>query len=528
MSNMNENINPGTPPHSNPESVGSPQQPLPPETPGTTQQPLPSKTTETPFYPYSSSGVPSSSPQIPTAQPRQSPVTPPANSVYVSQGTPANYYASSTGNVHYSYAQPHHQNQQQIPIQQGYAQQSMQQQNTSAKKMGGFKTFGLAFLGAALALTIGLGGYSIFGSSTQSGQGTTTVLGSTESSTISVEEDSTLAEAVANKALPSVVNIDVYTAAGYGYGSSSSGDLQESSLGSGVVLSKDGYIITNYHVIEAGDALEVTIGDEVYEATVVGSDPSSDLAVIKAEGANDLIPIEIGSSSDLTIGEWVMTIGSPFGLEQSVATGIVSATSRSQILEPMTGGSATIYTNLIQTDAAINPGNSGGALVNSDGQLIGINTLITSYSGNYSGVGFAIPVDYALNIAEQIINGETPSHAQLGVNLSTVNSATAQRYGLSVDSGAYVTQIYSGSSADKAGLKVGDIITKFDGQTVTSASDLMLDIRSKNPGDSVSIEYNRRGEVRTTEITLGSDADAVKQSSAQNSGRSGSGVDAAA
>ena len=166
------------------------------------------------------------------------------------------------------------------------------------------------------------------------------------------------------------------------------------------------------------------IRDRQYDADVVGADPSSDVAVIKARDASGLTAIEIGDSDDLVIGEWVMTIGSPFGLEQSVATGIVSATSRSQIMDSGTDmygqstGEATIYPNMIQTDAAINPGNSGGALVDADGKLIGINTLITSYSGNYSGVGFAIPVNYAVNLAQQIIDGKTPTHAQLGVSLS--------------------------------------------------------------------------------------------------------------
>ena len=217
-----------------------------------------------------------------------------------------------------------------------------------------------------------------------------------------------------------------------------------------------------------------------------------------------------------------MTIGSPFGLEQSVATGIVSATSRSQIMDAGTdqygqsSGETTIYPNMNQTDAAINPGNSGGALVDADGKLIGINTLITSYSGNYSGVGFAIPVNYAVNLAQQIIDGKTPTHAQLGVSLSTVNAQNAQRYGLSVDEGAYVAAVSAGSGAAEAGLQEGDIITKFDGQKVESASDLMLDVRSKNPGDKVKLEVNRNGETKEVEVTLGSDESSQSASTQQN------------
>lgn len=398
------------------------------------------------------------------------------------------------------------------------------------KKSHGGKTFLLAFAGAALACVIGLGGFGIWQTTMGTGTSNETSqiqLGSQESSVIdAASEDATLPEAVATKALPSVAAIDVYTnqssSYGYGYGSGSSdaSTLTQSSLGSGVVLTADGYIVTNYHVIEGADALKVTVGGNEYDAEVVGSDSSSDLAVIKAQDATDLTPVEIGDSDDLSIGEWVMTIGSPFGLEQSVATGIVSATSRSQIIDSSTTqgstSGTTIYPNMIQTDAAINPGNSGGALVDSDGNLIGINTLITSYSGNYSGVGFAIPVNYAVDIAQQIIDGETPTHAQLGVSLSTVNAQIAQRYGLAVDAGAYVAQVQSGGGAAEAGLEVGDIITMFDGQSVSSASDLMLDVRTKNPGDQVALEVNRNGETMEVEVTLGSDASAESASTQQN------------
>ncbi len=262
-------------------------------------------------------------------------------------------------------------------------------------------------------------------------------------------------------------------------------------------------------MVEGADALRVTIDGQEYEAEVVGTDPSSDLAVVKAKDASGLTAVELGDSDNLTIGEWVMSIGSPFGLEQSVATGIVSATNRSQIMDSSTDAygqsESTVYTNMIQTDAAINPGNSGGALVDADGKLIGINTLITSYSGNYSGVGFAIPVNYAMGIAQQIIDGENPSHAQLGVTMSTVNKQLAQRYGFAVDEGAYVSAVQQGSGAEAAGIQAGDIIVKFDGQDVTSASDLTIAVRSKSVGDTVPVEVNRDGQTLTMDVTLGSD-----------------------
>ncbi len=281
-------------------------------------------------------------------------------------------------------------------------------------------------------------------------------------------------------------------------------EYTESSLGSGIIISSDGYILTNYHVIEDADRLQVTADGGEYEAQVVGTDPSSDLAVLKID-ATDLTAIEIGSSSDLTVGEWVMALGSPYGLEQSVSTGIVSATSRTTT-ELNSDTSSAVYTNLIQTDAAINPGNSGGALVDKDGKLIGVNTLIASSSGSSSGVGFAIPVDYAINIAQQIIDGKQPSHAQLGVSATTVTSQLAERYGLGADSGAYISQVNAGSSAEQAGLQQGDIVTKLGDTDITSSSDLVLAVRSHNVGDTVTITYVRDGAENTAEVTLGSDS----------------------
>lgn len=439
-----------------------------------------------------------------------------------------------------------------IPPAQGYQQPGYQHSYTqpvvdakNPRKTSSGRTFGTAFAGAALACVIAFGGFAVYQNVTGAPSGSSVTLGASTNTEIKAQStDDTLPEAVAQKCLPSVAAIDVYTAQAstdmFGRSTSSSGALTESSLGSGVVLSEDGYIVTNNHVVAGADALKVTVGGEEYDADVVGTDESSDIAVIKLRNASGLTPVEIGDSDNLTIGEWVMSIGSPFGLEQSVATGIVSATSRSQIMSNSEsgggsdgygygyGGSSsqsggyTIYPNMIQTDAAINPGNSGGALVDSNGKLIGINTLITSYSGNYSGVGFAIPVNYAVNIAQQIIEGKTPTHAQLGVSLSTVNSQNAKRYGLKVDNGAYISAVNSGSGAAEAGLEEGDIVTKFDGNSVSSASDLMLDVRSKNPGDKVTLEINRNGDTKQIEVTLGSDESSQSASTQQNSSSSSS------
>lgn len=377
--------------------------------------------------------------------------------------------------------------------------------NEKIPRKTGVKIFLLGFLGAVVACALAFGVYSALGKNSSS-----VTLGSDGSGTnITVTgDDTTLAEAVAQKALPSVVNINVYTASqsqAQGFmRSSSTQEYTQSSLGSGVILSDDGYILTNYHVIEGADKLQVVASGGEYEAKVVGTDPSSDLAVIKIE-ASGLPAVEIGSSSDLVTGEWVMAVGSPFGLEQSVSTGIVSAVSRSSS-SLYSSESEAIYTNMIQTDAAINPGNSGGALVDKNGKLIGINTLIASTSGSSSGVGFAIPVDYAMKIAEQIIAGQTPSHAQLGVSLTTVNSSVAARYNLPVSEGAYVTRVTSNSGASKAGIAEGDIITKVGDSKVTSASDLIIAVRSHNPGDTVSVTFNRSGSEQTVDVVLGTDS----------------------
>ena len=397
------------------------------------------------------------------------------------------------------------------------------------------KTFLFGFLGALVACALSFGGFVAW--QTFSGTNANEVKESASipsdeaesgialgSQNPTVVEDGTgsitLAEAVAAKATPSVGCIYVYSAQSnyYNYYGASdtggSGELTQSSLGSGIVLTEDGYILTNYHVIENSDALKVNIEGTEYDAQIVGTDPSSDLAVIKAQDASGLTPADIGDSDDLTVGEWVMTVGSPFGLESSVATGVVSATSRSSIMENNSnymygyaGGSSepTLYPNMIQTDAAINPGNSGGALVDADGKVIGVNTLITSYSGNYSGVGFAIPINYAINIADQIIAGKTPTHAKMGVSISTVNSSVAKRYNLSVDAGAYVTEVVAGSGAEQAGIQVGDIITALDGTAVKTATDLSLAIRAHEPGATVPIMLNRNGKELELEVVLGSD-----------------------
>lgn len=365
------------------------------------------------------------------------------------------------------------------------------------------KTFAAGFAGAALACVISLGAYTAINGGTTS---TVTLGGSGSSITVS-GEDANLGEVVAQKVSPSVVSIETYVSKTSATGiasASSSNNLTQYGAGSGVIISADGYIVTNYHVIENTNKVMVSTGEKEYEAKVVGTDQSSDLAVLKIE-ANNLTAIEVGSSDGLKVGEWCMAVGSAFGLGQSVSTGIVSATNCTyDELNDETG--SAIYANMVQTDAAVNPGNSGGALVDKDGKFIGVTTMGATYSGDNSGVNFAIPVDYVMTIAQQIIDGKTPTHAQMGVTMNTINEQTAGYYGLSVTEGAYVTSVASKSGADKAGMKSGDIVTAIDGDKVSSALDVILAIRSHKTGDTLKVTINRDGSEQTLDVTLGSDS----------------------
>jgi putative serine protease PepD len=290
----------------------------------------------------------------------------------------------------------------------------------------------------------------------------------------------------------------------------------ESGQGSGVVISSDGQILTNNHVVAQaadGGQLSVTFSDgSDADARILGRDPATDLAVIQAEDVSDLTAAKLGSSGDLHVGDTVLAIGSPLGLDGSVSAGIVSALDRSITLsndvpespfgnggELQTTPSAVI--DAIQTDAAINPGNSGGALINADGEVVGINTAIASLAGGGGvgsqggniGVGFAIPIDSARSIAEQLIENGEVTHAFLGVRIADAENGE----------GAVVGQVDEGQPAADAGLEQGDVITKVDDTDITSGSDLTSAIRSHQPGDKVTITYTRDGDEKTAEVTLG-------------------------
>ena len=334
---------------------------------------------------------------------------------------------------------------------------------------------------------------------------TTFSTGANQSITINPsDEDTSTATAVAAKALPSVVTVNVETSDG------------SSGLGSGVIFDTDGDIITNNHVIEDAESITVTIDGKSYDAELVGTDASSDIAVVKVDlqGAS-VTPIEVGDSSELQVGDWVMSVGSPFGLEQSVSQGIVSALTRNELLESSSGN--TLYTNLIQVDAAINPGNSGGALVDNEGKLVGICTLYSSSTESFAGIGFAIPGNYAVQVAQKIINGETVTHAHIGLSMQTVNAQNAKVNKLSVTQGAYVADVTEGGPADEAGIQKGDIIIAIDGTQISSADAAILAVRSHEIGDTVKVTVMRNSEQMEFDVTLDDDEELQQQQAEEQS-----------
>ena len=270
-------------------------------------------------------------------------------------------------------------------------------------------------------------------------------------------------------------------------------------LGSGVVVNKDGYIITNNHVVEDADELQVPLGEQTYDAEVIGRDPESDLAVIKID-ADNLSPIKLGNSDNLAVGEWVLAIGNPFSelLDQTVTAGIVSAKGRTGL----TRGQIS-FEDFIQTDASINPGNSGGALVNLRGELVGINTMIFSASGGNVGIGFAIPINLAKNVMQQLIEKGRVTRGFLGVTISPLDDATAEAFGLDEPRGALVNEVNSGSPAEEAGIQEGDIILRVNNNRVEDSNDLMNKIAAYSPGTDVELLVWRDESEKEITVELG-------------------------
>ncbi len=272
-----------------------------------------------------------------------------------------------------------------------------------------------------------------------------------------------------------------------------SGGFQQKSLGSGFIIDREGYIVTNNHVVENADEIRVKLaGGKEFEAKVIGRDPKTDLALIKIKGSADLQPLTMGNSDDLKVGSWVVAVGSPFGLEQTVTAGIVSAKGRTIGAGP--------YDNFIQTDASINPGNSGGPLINTRGEVVGINTAIMA-SGQ--GIGFAIPVNMAKSVVPQLKDKGKVTRGWLGVSIQEVTPELAQSFGIKEKQGALVGEVIKESPAEKAGIEQGDVIVEFDGKPIKESRDLPQIVAATPIGKSVSVKLFRNGKTISKELRVG-------------------------
>ncbi|MBT7274835.1 MAG: Do family serine endopeptidase [Woeseiaceae bacterium] len=291
----------------------------------------------------------------------------------------------------------------------------------------------------------------------------------------------------------------------FGTPNSPNNQREVQSAGSGVIVdAENGYILTNHHVVSGAEKIQISlINETTLDAEVIGSDPATDIALLKVE-ADDLTDIIIGESDAVEVGDFVIAIGNPFGLGNTVTSGIVSALGR-------TGISESGYEDFIQTDASINPGNSGGALVNMKGELVGINSAIISRSGGNVGIGFAVPSEIAQSIMSQILDFGEVRRGLLGVSIQTIDKESAEILGVNTESGALISAIEPGSAAEKAALKVDDIIIKVDDEKITTSRELANAIGLKGSGDTVIIEYMRGSDILKTEATLGQQV-ASKQS----------------
>jgi len=316
---------------------------------------------------------------------------------------------------------------------------------------------------------------------------------------------------VVKKAAPAVVSIQSERTAKvsmmeqnpfpffFGPGPQAPQERKQRGMGSGVIVSQDGYILTNHHVVEDADDVKVMLSDErEFEAKIIGSDAKTDIAVLKIEASN-LPVLKLGNSETVEVGDIVLAIGNPFGIGQTVTMGIVGATSREFGIMAQQQG----YEDFIQTDAAINPGNSGGALVNANGEIVGINTAILSRSGGNQGVGFAVPINLAHHVMEQLVEKGRVVRGYMGVGISDVSPAMAKKLGAPDAKGSIVSNVEPGGPADKAGFKEYDIIRKVAGREVKDTRDLRLQVANTPPGEEIEVAVLRDGKVENLTITLG-------------------------
>jgi S1-C subfamily serine protease len=361
----------------------------------------------------------------------------------------------------------------------------------------------------AAAVALGAGGAAAVMTAVGSG-GTTIVRQVTVGSTASNASSAPLSvNGIYKKTYKGVVEVSVTSQSSSNFGAPQS----QQALGSGFVIDRQGHVVTNQHVVDGASSVSVRFWNgATYKGTVVGTDASTDLAVIDVDAPASLLsPVSFGDSSAVQVGDGVVAIGSPFGLEETVTSGIVSALHRQ-----MTAPNDFAINDSIQTDAAINHGNSGGPLLNTHGQVIGVNAQIQSDSGGSDGVGFAIPSNTVKSIAQQIISSGKVEHAYLGVGVGSIPESVASQLGEAA--GVAITDVRSGTPAERAGLRAatgeqsidgqtyptgGDVVTKIDGKTVTSSAELQSAIDAHAPGDTITLTLVRDGEVQTLRVQLG-------------------------
>jgi serine protease Do len=318
-----------------------------------------------------------------------------------------------------------------------------------------------------------------------------TTSGNQNSGTTIVTTEEQAIENAVKTASPAVVQINITAVSQNPFGFSSG---TSEGLGSGFIVTSDGYVLTNNHVVEGATTITVVLKDgREFRGQVVGTDTTSDVAVVKINGTN-LPTVELGDSSALTVGQRVIAIGNPYGLSQTVTTGVISALERN-----VQASSTETLVGVVQTDAAINPGNSGGPLVDLSGRVVGMNTMIYQ---NAQGLGFSVSVNTVKKVYEAIIKNGKVTWPALGIQGATVTSTIAQQYSLKVTQGVYIVQVTSGSGAEAAGLEKGDVITEIDGTSMTTIDAVLSYIRSKNVGDTTQVVVNRNGTTKTFSVTL--------------------------
>ncbi|GAA1907699.1 hypothetical protein GCM10009737_05720 [Nocardioides lentus] len=422
---------------------------------------------------------------------------------YGQQGYPQQQYAGQ-------YGQGYGQQPAQQPAQQGWSAAQPEQRRSGSRGRG--SNLGAGLLAGALVLGLlgGVGGAAAWGAlsgddtpsaATGAGGGSDSVAAEDVDLTGVDPVEVVTVNEVASEVLPTVVKIDARDGAGGG------------GSGSGIILTDDGEILTNDHVIASaadGGTLTVSFDDgTLAPAEIIGTDPKTDTALIKAEGVSDLPTIDVGSSDTTEVGQAVVAVGSPYGLQSTVTAGIVSALRRPIVIPSVDDPDEVSVYGAIQTDAAINPGNSGGALVNMGGELVGINSSIELARSSEGaggdlgsiGIGYAIPIDDVKDIVAEMRAGETPTHARLGV--STSDELTED----DVPNGALVTEVESGSAAEAAGIEDGDVITRLGDIPVSSSNGLIASVYAFRPDETAEVVVSRDGESQTLEVTFGSDAE---------------------